>query len=205
MSPLAFGIGKSRGTTFDPAVFYSNYLVFYWNWTDGKDLDIIAKFLSPNIGGECGSRRGPLSTPGNQITNGDGSIVYMQWGGDNTEDTEGWEAIYIDVAALKQVPGGIPNNTIELDLRAIWYSEVGTNPVTITASGYEGGTMLLQKDTPNVPGFGFLNPTANSSYIDFKETNGKVLTSTNREDSGQRLTRVLIDLAGLNLRFIEDD
>ena len=36
MSPLAFGIGKSRGTTFDPAVFYSNYLVFYWNWTDGK-------------------------------------------------------------------------------------------------------------------------------------------------------------------------
>ena len=65
--------------------------------------------------------------------------------------------------------------------------------------------MLLQKDTPNVPGFGFLNPTTNSSYIDFKETNGKVLTSTNREDSGQRLTRVLIDLSGLNLRFIEDD
>ena len=51
------------------------------------------------------------------------------------------------------MPGGIPNNTIELDLRFIWYSEVGTNPVTITASGYEGGTMLLQKDIPNVPGF----------------------------------------------------
>tara|TARA_B100000073_G_scaffold298984_1_gene264705 strand:- start:718 stop:1314 length:597 start_codon:yes stop_codon:yes gene_type:complete len=197
--PLAFGIGKSRGTVFDPAVFYSNYLVFYWNWTDGKDLDIIAKFLSPNLGGEVGSRKGE------QITNQDGSVVYMQWGGDNTEDTAGYEGIFIDVNALKQVPGGLTNNTVELDLRAMWYSEIGTDPVTITASGYQGGTMGLEKDTPNVPGFGFYNPTAAQTFTNFKETNGKVLTSVNREDSGQRLTRVIIDLSSLNLRFIEDD
>ena len=57
MSPLAFGIGKSRGTVFDPAVFYCNFLIFNWNWTDGKDFDIVAKFIEPNISGSVGAKK----------------------------------------------------------------------------------------------------------------------------------------------------
>ena len=198
MSPLAFGIGKSRGTLFDPAVFYCNYLVFNHNWTDGKDLDLIASFLYPNIDGACGSRQG------NEITNTEGTVVYMKWGGDNTEDTVGYESIYIDVPAIKQIPG-FAGDEIELDLRAIWYSEVGQNPVIVTADGYQGGNMLLEAETPNVPGYGFLNPTSTRSYIGYKETNGKQLQSSNREDSGQRLTRAKINLNSYSLTFVEDD
>lgn len=201
MSPLAFGLGKSRGAIFDPAVFYCNYIVLYFNWTDGKDLDIITSFISPNLSGECGFNR----TPGNAITNGDGSITYMKWGNDNSEDTEGYEGIYIDVDALKQIPGGLTNNEIELDLRCIWRAEVGTDPVILTATGYQGGTMALENETPNVPGFGFLNPTATQTFINFKESEGKQITDVNRENNGQRVARVKLKLSEFVLQFIEDD
>ena len=108
------------------------------------------------IDGACGSRQG------NEITNAEGTVVYMKWGGDNTEDTVGYESIYIDVPAIKQIPG-FAGDEIELDLRAIWYSEVGQNPVIVTADGYQGGSMLLEAETPNVPGYGFLNPTSTRS------------------------------------------
>ena len=45
--PLAFGIGKSRGSVFDPAIEACNYIQFYWNWTDGKDFDVRAEFIRP--------------------------------------------------------------------------------------------------------------------------------------------------------------
>ena len=47
MSPLAFGIGKSRGAQFDPPIFYCNLLQFYWHWTNGKDFDLRASFIRP--------------------------------------------------------------------------------------------------------------------------------------------------------------
>ena len=113
MSPLAFGIGKSRGAAFDPAIEACYYIQFYWNWTDGKDFDVRCEFLKPTAlsGQVVGTNR--LS----QIIDGGGSITYMKWGGDNADDTEGYEGIYIDVDAVKTLPGGIPENIIELDMR----------------------------------------------------------------------------------------
>ena len=46
MSPLAFGMGKSR-EALDFAIFYSDKLQFYWEWTDGKDFDLRAEFIRP--------------------------------------------------------------------------------------------------------------------------------------------------------------
>ena len=69
----------------------------------------------------------------------------MKWGGDNNTDTVGYEGIYIDIDRLKNVSGGLTDNIIELDLRGIWYAEVGQNPVVINATGYEGGTMTLEE------------------------------------------------------------
>ena len=109
--PLAFGIGKSRGAQFDPPVFYSNLLQFYWHWTDGKDFDLRCEFIRPTqlAGQIVGTDKLP------QIVDGGGSVTYMKWGGDNTQDTEGYEGIYIDIDAIKTVPGGVANNVIEID------------------------------------------------------------------------------------------
>ena len=153
MSPLSFGMGKSKGSDFDFAVFYSDKLQFYWHWTDGKDFDLRAEFIRPTqlAGTVVGHGKTSL------ITDGGGSQVYMKWGGDNNTDTEGYEGIYIDIDRLKAVAGGLTDNTIELDFRGIWYAEVGLDPVVVRSSGYQGGTMTLEDETANVPGYGFIN------------------------------------------------
>jgi len=198
MSPLAFGIGKSRGAAFDPAIEACNYIQFYWNWTDGKDFDVRCEFLKPTAlaGQVVGTNRLP------QIVDGGGSITYMKWGGDNADDTEGYEGIYIDVNAIKTLPGGIPENIIELDMRGTWYAEIGAQPVVISATGYEGGTMTLERDTPNVPGNGFINTGYATSFTNFKVAPGVVVTSAGHsEANGQRLTKVVIDLNRFTLSF----
>ena len=196
--PLAFGIGKSRGAAFDPAIEACNYIQFYWNWTDGKDFDVRCEFLKPTAlaGQVVGTNRLP------QIVDGGGSITYMKWGGDNADDTEGYEGIYIDVDAVKTLPGGIPENIIELDMRGTWYAEIGAQPVVISATGYEGGTMTLERDTPNVPGNGFINTGYATSFTNFKVAPGVVVTSAGHsEANGQRLTKVIIDLNRFTLSF----
>lgn len=196
--PLAFGIGKSRGAAFDPAIEACNYIQFYWNWTDGKDFDVRCEFLKPTAlaGQVVGTNRLP------QIVDGGGSITYMKWGGDNADDTEGYEGIYIDVDAVKTLPGGIPENIIELDMRGTWYAEIGAQPVIISATGYDGGTMTLERDTPNVPGRGFINTGYATSFTDFKVAPGVVVTSAGHsEANGQRLTKVVIDLNRFTLAY----
>ncbi len=196
--PLAFGIGKSRGAAFDPAIEACNYIQFYWNWTDGKDFDVRAEFLRPTAlaGQVVGTNRLP------QIVDGGGSITYMKWGGDNADDTEGYEGIYIDVDAVKTLPGGIPENIIELDMRGTWYAEIGAQPVVISATGYDGGAMTLERDTPNVPGRGFINTGYATSFTDFKVAPGVVVSSAGHSESnGQRLTKVIIDLNRFTLAY----
>ena len=198
MSPLSFGMGKSKGSDFDFAVFYSDKLQFYWNWTDGKDFDLRAEFIRPTqlAGTVVGHGKTSL------ITDGGGSQVYMKWGGDNADDTEGYEGIYIDVDAVKTLPGGIPENIIELDMRGTWYAEIGAQPVVISATGYDGGAMTLERDTPNVPGRGFINTGYATSFTDFKVAPGVVVSSAGHSESnGQRLTKVIIDLNRFTLAY----
>lgn len=200
MSPLAFGIGKSRGAQFDPPIFYCNLLQFYWHWTNGKDFDLRASFIRPTqlAGQIVGTDK--LA----QITDGGGSITYMKWGGDNQDDTEGYEGIYIDIEAIKQVPGGLAGNIIELDLRGSWYAEVGTDPVIVRGSAYQSGTMTLERDTPNVPGYGFINTGYATSFTNYKESNGTIVTSVDREGTGQRLARATIDLNTYQITFFQN-
>jgi len=198
MSPLSFGMGKSSGSTFDFAIFYSDKLQFYWEWTDGKDFDLRAEFIRPTQLAGTVVGHGKTSI----ITDGGGSITYMKWGGDNADDTEGYEGIYIDVNAIKTLPGGVPENLIELDMRGTWYAEIGAQPVIISATGYDGGTMTLERDTPNVPGRGFINTGYATSFTDFKVAPGVVVSSAGHSESnGQRLTKVIIDLNRFTLAY----
>ena len=200
MSPLAFGMGKSSGAAFDFAIFYSNKLQFYWNWTDGKDFDLRAEFIRPTQLAGVTVGHGKTSI----ITDGGGSQVYMKWGGDNNTDTEGYEGIYIDIDRLKAVAGGLTDNTIELDFRGIWYAEVGLDPVVVRSSGYQGGTMTLEDETANVSGYGFINTGYAQSFTDFKESIPVVISSTNREDNGQRIARAVINLDTYQLTFFQN-
>ena len=128
----------------------------------------------------------------------------MKWGGDNNLDTVGYEGIYIDIDRLKNVSGGLADNTIELDLRGIWYAEVGQNPVSINATGYEGGVMTLEDETSNVSGYGFINTGYAKSFTDFKSSIPVVVSSTNREDNGQRMARAVINLDTYQITFFQN-
>lgn len=197
MSPLAFGMGKSRGTAFDEALFYSDYLVFNYNWTNGVDLDIIVQFLEPTVSGQLGERKG------NSI--GVGTNTFIQFGGDTSSDENCMsESIVVNLTTIKENLT-LPNNRVIIDLRATWFSEIGTDPIIITCDGYQGGTMLEDANTPNVACKGYSNPTATRTYESFKSTGGKSINYTNREDSGARIARAVIDLSTFSLSFIEDD
>ena len=197
MSPLAFGMGKSSCTPFEEAIFYSNKLVFNYNWTDGKDLDIIVEILEPTYSGQLGERKGDTVGIGTTVT-------FMQFGGDTSDDDNcKTQSVLVNIDTIKDNLT-LPNNRIIIDLRATWFSEIGTQPIVIDCDGYEGGTMLLDDETANVDCKGFSNPTATSSYQGFKSTVGKSINYTNREDSGARLARAIIDFSTYNITFIED-
>jgi len=200
MSPLAFGMGKSKGAAFDFAIFYSDKLQFYWEWTDGKDFDLRAEFIRPTQLAGVTVGHGKTSL----ITDGGGSQVYMKCGGDNNTDTVGYEGIYIDIDRLKNVAGGLTDNIIELDLRGIWYAEVGQNPVVINATGYEGGVMALEDETVGVSGYGFVNTGYAKSFTDFKSSVPVVVSSTNREDNGERMARAVINLDTYQITFFQN-
>ena len=200
MSPLAFGMGKSKGAAFDFAIFYSDKLQFYWEWPDGKHFDLRAEFIRPTQLAGVTVGHGKTSL----ITDGGGSQVYMKWGGDNNTDTVGYEGIYIDIDRLKNVAGGLTDNIIELDLRGIWYAEVGQNPVVINATGYEGGVMALEDETVGVSGYGFVNTGYAKSFTDFKSSVPVVVSSTNREDNGERMARAVINLDTYQITFFQN-
>ncbi len=205
MSPLAFGIGKSRGSAFDSAVYYGDYLVFNYEWTDGSDLDTIMFFLNPTTGatGKIGERKG------NKIENAAGTVTYAEFGGDNANNVQSPDGtirqsvlIYLDNIKNNLT---MTNNEFEIDLRAVWYAEVGTQPIYIGVDGYQGGTMATEASTPNHPGYGYINTTATTTWSDFKRTNGKITSYTNTDDDGARIARARVNFSTFDITFIEDD
>ena len=64
--------------------------------------------------------------------------------------------------------------------------------------------MTLERDTPNVSGYGFINTGYAQSFTDYKETTGTVITSVDREFTGQRLSRAIIDLNTFQITFFEN-
>jgi hypothetical protein len=132
--------------------FDADYIVLTYSFTDGQDLDTRTKVTVPDIGqatlsdsiGWCCSEQWP--TTGNPI---------LTWGGDNTGT--GFESVLIDLIEFKsQYPG---ENTIIMNSKAFWYGELGSNPVTIQATLYKGGTMILDSDN-----YTFYNNTFTAAY-----------------------------------------
>jgi quinol-cytochrome oxidoreductase complex cytochrome b subunit len=59
----------------------------------------------------------------------------MTWGGDNVGT--GFESVLINMSAFQTA---YPGQTMTVDCRAYWYTQVGANPVTIAAVLWKGGT-----------------------------------------------------------------
>lgn len=183
--PLSFGLYKNFrfSDLVDPAILYGDHFVFNYSVTDGSDLDIAFRFLSPQIDGYLGW--------GKQTTLSVGSTTIATWGGDNT--SLGSESIYINRSNLFSV---FPNiQYIELDLRAFWYGSVGSNPVILNMDAYEGGTVVKS-------GFNFVNPSAVNSFPSTRSFAKTInLFSNNSESIGQRVARSIINFGTNNISY----
>ena len=165
-------------------VFDADYMVVTYQFDDGQDLDTRTRIVLPDIGQDTlpetiGYHPGlsyvyqypPL--PASPILLG---------AGDNTGT--GFESVLINLITYQAAYPS--NNEILIDMRAHWFTTVGTLPVNIRAILWKGGT-------PIDNGFTFTNPTATSTS--FIETTPKVITATNESnDSGERIATLSYNL-----------
>lgn len=163
-------------------------VVVSWAFTDGEDLDIRARIVSPDVGQSSvdtclGYTGGSGQFPAESVrywptsgTGGSGGTAYIEWGGDNTgvgnaaNPIASSETIRIDIDRLK---AAYPTKRyFAIECRGNWYTQRGSKPVFLSATLYEGGTTSLS-------GFTFTNSGATRSrvldsqgvYVDSKHGN----------------------------------
>ena len=121
--------------------FDADYIILTYTFTDGTDLDTRTRISSPDIGqndsslylGWCRADRYPLE---DGIHN-----PVMTWGGDNTGT--GFESVFINLIEFKSQYPSYSGSTITIDMNAIWYGSLGTQPIIMNAVMYKGGTVSL--------------------------------------------------------------
>ena len=115
---------KYQNQIYDGVVFDADYIVFTYEFLDGRDMDTRTSIVTPNIGGPLGWCKG--RSVGNILT----------WGGDNLGT--GVEGTLLDINAFKsQYPS---EERIEIKFEAWWYAVKGVKPLNIKAGLYRGGT-----------------------------------------------------------------
>jgi hypothetical protein len=130
------------GFTFD-----ADYIIVTYSFTNGQDLDTRTRISNTNVGmseylGWANLESYPTESPQPILT----------WGGDNTGT--GFEAVLID---LKQFKIEYPSEpSITIDMNAMWYGQVGTNPVIMEITMYKGGIVIPD---PNNYSFVAINAT----------------------------------------------
>ena len=170
-------------------IFDADSIIMTYRSSDGQDLDILVRVVTPNIGQT--SRSTYIGFPGdtrnNEVWPKTGTPI-LTWGGDNLGT--GFEAVYLNVARFKQLYPS--ENTIVVDLRCLWYTTVGTQPVNIAATMYKGGTVQSTGHSSQVTGFNFTN----TGFTDSRTINSvsKVITNNTRGGSGERLVTLTYNI-----------
>lgn len=169
-SPVYSGYGTFE---FSQPAALADYFVIKYTFTNGSDLDTRTSMLAPATSSAVGWGQGTVI----------GAPAFITWGGDNTGT--GVESVLFNKAAfLAAYPG---QTSIELDLRAMWYGSVGSNPVTVTVTSYAGGAMVQQ-------GYTWVNPTATATYTNFTSTSNQItLFSQSASNPGQRVATMTLD------------
>lgn len=141
-----------------PIDIIADYIVVQYSFTDGKDLDTRTKMTVPDIGGDY---------VGWGRSNTQGTPAIVSWGGDNTGT--GVESVLINVDQYKlSYP---EDTTFTVQFNCFWYSQVGTQPVSLYMTLYIGGTMVKS-------GYTWTNPTATSTQS--LTSTGKVITASSQ-------------------------
>lgn len=125
-----------------------DHAVIKWTFNDGQDLDIRCRLYYPDIGqatldqfvGWTGDPAPPTTpTPpyGSTVVWPPSGTPVLIWSGDNTGT--GVESVYVNLEFLKSA---FPNEQYFIvECRGNWYGSPGFQPVLLTATLYEGGTV----------------------------------------------------------------
>ena len=185
-----FTIGQSSFT------FDADYIMLTYQFTDGLDLDIRTRIVSPDVGQNTQSTYLGWSRQTSWPLSG---TPYLLWGGDNTGT--GYESVLVNLNQFKTM---FPLATeILMDSRAFWYRTIGVNPINIAATLWKGGAPV--KD--GCGNFCWTNPTAiNTFYISSVD---KVITSNGSPEKtltpGERVATLRYNLITGNGVFDNND
>ena len=163
--------------------FYADYAMLTYEFTTGRDLDTRTRIVVPDVGQTTSLKYLGWSRLQQYPETG---TPYETFGGDNTGT--GFESVLFNINLFKT---NYPlENSLVIDTRGFWYSEVGTTPVNVAVTLWKGGL-------PVKNGFLWQNPTATETFqID---SVGKLITLAPTTDkansSGERVATLTYNLS----------
>jgi hypothetical protein len=184
-TPYPFTTPLPSGFTFD-----ADYIIVSYAFTDGTDLDTRTRISSPNIGqsnaqsylGWCRSEFFP---------DNEGTPI-LTWSGDNTG--QGFESVFVNLIRFKELYPSETSLTIEMS--AMWYGTLGSNPVIMDVMMYKGGTISLVQEA-----YMFANDGYSGIYG--VASTGTTITTQSQECFSQELVAKLqYNLTTYNGQFI---
>jgi hypothetical protein len=155
----------------------ATFAVINWTFIDGLDLDIRCRVLSPFVGQDLvdeylGWTGDPVATNSTAVWPLSPATPFLIWGGDNTGT--GQESIAVNIELLENT---FPSQRyFIIECRGNWYGTRGLNPVQLSATLYEGGTLGISGFTFTVSGYTRgRNIQGVSVYVDSLSTDPSVL------------------------------
>jgi hypothetical protein len=135
-TPYPYVTQQPGGFNFD-----ADYIIVTYSFTNGTDLDTRTRISNPDIGqndtstylGWCRSEFFP-----------DNGTPILSWSKDNTGT--GFESVFVNLIEFKLQYPQYATSTITIDMNAMWYGEVGSNPVVMDVMMYKGGTVYLVEE-----------------------------------------------------------
>ena len=173
----------SGGITFD-----GDFILFTYNFTDGRDLDTRTQIrLTTGEGLPHGGNAGNMMGWGRSGSDLNG---LLKWGGDNLGT--GFEAVLVNLRGIRAAYPGMVD--IQVGLAAFWYGSRGSQPVSIKATLWKGGT-------PIHGGFSWTNPTATETV--WVRSGRKAIQSHRRDrgNNGQQIATFTFNFPTYNGRF----
>jgi hypothetical protein len=170
--------------------FNADYIIVSYAFTDGADLDTRTRISSPNIGQN--SAQSFLGWCRSEFFPDNGGTPILTWSGDNTG--QGFESVFVNLIEFKnQYPS---ETSLTIEMNAMWYGTLGSNPVVMDVMMYKGGTISLVQEA-----YMFANDGYSGIYG--VASTGTTITTQSQECFSQELVAKLqYNLSTYNGQFI---
>jgi hypothetical protein len=184
-TPFPFITPQPTGFTFD-----ADYIIVSYSFTDGTDLDTRTRISSPNIGQS--NAQSYLGWCRSEFFPDDEGTPILSWSGDNTG--QGFESVFVNLIRFKELYPSETSLTIEMS--AMWYGDLGSNPVIMDVMLYKGGTISLVQEA-----YTFINEGYSGIYG--VASSGTTVTLQSQECFDQQLvSKLQYNLTTYNGQFI---